>query len=80
MWIEIPVLFEKEGQPNYADLGINNMDTELEETMVMIRTNHIMAFNSATNENESTIHTGVFAYRVNMQYEDLKKLILNAND
>ena len=79
MWIEVPVLFEKDGQPNYADLGITNVGAELEEINVMMNINHIEAFNSNSHEGQSTIHTGELAYRVNMAYEDLKTLILNTN-
>ncbi|OOG19135.1 hypothetical protein BWD42_04075 [Sphingobacterium sp. CZ-UAM] len=78
MWIEIPVLFEKEGQPNFADLGINDV-AELEETKVMMNISHIEAFNASTHEDQSTIHTGALAYRVNLKYDDLKTLILAAN-
>lgn len=79
MWIEIPVLFEKDDQPNYADLGVKNVDSETEEEIVMMNVNYIESINSCTNNHHTTIHAVTGSYKVNMSYAKVRNLILKAH-
>ncbi|HMR19765.1 MAG TPA: hypothetical protein PKA53_10745 [Sphingobacterium sp.] len=74
MWIELPVLFPKDGQPDYESLGLK-VEEVVEECPVMFNVDLIDTVNPGASPGESTVRAAGGSFRVKMEYSKLKEII-----
>lgn len=74
MWVELLVLFPKDGQPDYESLGLK-VEEDVEECMTMFNVDLIDTFNPSTLPGESTVRAAGGSFRVKMDYQELKNLL-----
>ncbi len=75
IWVELPVLWDKEGQPDYEELGVDGLDIPIEtsESMLYIDLNDVISFHDAGKYPGSTwMHTNGASYVVKMKPEEFK--------
>lgn len=78
-WIKVPVRFTKEGQPDYADLGIN-VDPDFEDGEMLINMDKVCSINASSDKNETILRfdggRGENCVWVQMEYEHFVKMLI----